>query len=78
MSELDNNLQKIEKLLAPLRKETLPHFINGKRDAGRSGKTFEGYTPVDNSIIGSVAAGNADDEILALARLNPGNRQLFS
>ena len=61
MSELDNNLQKIEKLLAPLKKETSPHFINGKRDAGRSGKTFEGYTPVDNSIIGSVAAGNADD-----------------
>jgi 5-carboxymethyl-2-hydroxymuconic-semialdehyde dehydrogenase len=61
MSVLDNNLQKIEKLLAPLKKETLPHFINGKRDAGRSGKTFEGYTPVDNSIIGSVAAGNADD-----------------
>jgi len=61
MSDLDNNLQSIEKLLAPLKTETLPHFINGKRDPGRSGKTFEGYTPVDNSVIGSVAAGNADD-----------------
>jgi 5-carboxymethyl-2-hydroxymuconic-semialdehyde dehydrogenase len=61
MSDLDNNLQSIEKLLAPLQAETLPHFINGKRDAGRSGKTFEGYTPVDNSTIGNVAAGNADD-----------------
>ena len=61
MSELDNNLQSIEKLLVPLQAETLPHFINGKRDAGRSGKTFEGYTPVDNSTIGDVAAGNADD-----------------
>ena len=61
MSDLDNNLQKIEKLLAPYRAETLPHFINGKRDPGRSGETFEGYTPVDNSVIGNVASGNADD-----------------
>ncbi|NOR35228.1 MAG: 5-carboxymethyl-2-hydroxymuconate semialdehyde dehydrogenase [Woeseiaceae bacterium] len=61
MSDLDNNLQKIEKLLAPHRAETLPHFINGKRDPGRSGETFEGYTPVDNSVIGNVASGNADD-----------------
>jgi len=61
MSDLDKNLQSIEKLLAPLKAETLPHFINGKRDPGRSGKTFEGYTPVDNSVIGAVAAGNADD-----------------
>jgi 5-carboxymethyl-2-hydroxymuconic-semialdehyde dehydrogenase len=61
MSDLDNNLQKIEKLLAPYKAETLPHFINGKRDPGRSGETFEGYTPVDNSVIGNVASGNADD-----------------
>ena len=61
MSDLENNLQGIEKLLAPLRAEALPHFINGKRDAGRSGNTFEGYTPVDNSVIGNVAAGNSDD-----------------
>ena len=61
MSDLDNNLQKVEKLLAPYRAEALPHFINGKRDPGRSGETFEGYTPVDNSVIGNVASGNADD-----------------
>ena len=61
MSDLNNNLQSIEKLIAPLQAETLPHFIDGKRDPGRSGKTFDGYTPVDNSIIGKVAAGNAED-----------------
>ncbi len=61
MSDLESNLARLEKLLAPLRKETLPHFIDGKRDPGRSGKTFEGYTPVDNSVIGNVAAGNAAD-----------------
>jgi 5-carboxymethyl-2-hydroxymuconic-semialdehyde dehydrogenase len=61
MSDLKNNLQSIEKLIAPLQAETLPHFIDGKRDPGRSGKTFDGYTPVDNSVIGKVAAGNAED-----------------
>jgi 5-carboxymethyl-2-hydroxymuconic-semialdehyde dehydrogenase len=61
MSELEKNLQSVERLLAPLQAETLPHFINGRRDLGRSGETFEGYTPVDNSTIGNVAAGSADD-----------------
>ena len=61
MSDLEKNLQSIERLLAPLQAETLPHFINGRRDLGRSGETFEGYTPVDNSTIGNVAAGSADD-----------------
>lgn len=61
MSELESNLNKLEALIAPLRSETLPHFIAGKRDPGRSGETFEGYTPVDNSIIGHVASGNAAD-----------------
>jgi 5-carboxymethyl-2-hydroxymuconic-semialdehyde dehydrogenase len=60
-NDLDTNLADAEKLLKPYRDETLPHFINGKRDAGRSGKTFDSISPVDNSIIGSVAAGNADD-----------------
>jgi 5-carboxymethyl-2-hydroxymuconic-semialdehyde dehydrogenase len=61
MSELEKNLKKIEDLMAPLRADTLPHFINGKRDPGRSGESFEGYTPVDNSTIGNVASGNHDD-----------------
>ena len=61
MSDLENNLQKVASLLEPHTRETLPHFINGKRDQGRSGNTFEGYTPVDNSVIGEVAAGNGED-----------------
>ncbi len=58
---LQTNLQDIEQLLQRFGNETLPHFINGKHDAGRSGETFDSLTPVDNSVIGSVAAGNADD-----------------
>ncbi len=61
MSELDKNLKDAEKLLERFRKNTLPHFIGGKSDSGRSGKTFENQTPIDNSVIGTVAAGNAED-----------------
>ena len=61
MSDLETNLHSVEKLLAPLKAETLPHFTNGKRVPGRTAETFEGYTPIDNSVIGSVASGSADD-----------------
>ena len=59
--ELAANLRETEKLLVRLRGGTLPHLINGRPDPGRSGKTFQSVTPVDNSVIGSVAAGNAED-----------------
>ncbi|HNP64590.1 MAG TPA: 5-carboxymethyl-2-hydroxymuconate semialdehyde dehydrogenase [Woeseiaceae bacterium] len=61
MSELDKNLADAEKLLERFRKSTLPHFINGRSDSGRSGRTFENQTPIDNSVIGTVAAGNGED-----------------
>ncbi len=60
-SEFEKNLQDAAKLLAKNSKGPLPHFINGKRDPGRSGKTFDNHTPVDNSVVGSIAAGNSDD-----------------
>ena len=60
-AELDKNLQDAEKLLQRFRSGVLPHFINGKVDAGASGAVFENSTPIDNSVIGEVAAGNADD-----------------
>jgi 5-carboxymethyl-2-hydroxymuconic-semialdehyde dehydrogenase len=60
-SDFEKNVQDAEALLARFRKEQLPHFINGKHDAGRSGKTFESVAPSDNSAIGTVSAGNAAD-----------------
>ncbi|TDJ38252.1 MAG: aldehyde dehydrogenase family protein, partial [Gammaproteobacteria bacterium] len=60
-SDFDTNLQDADKLLERFRENTLPHFINGKPDSGRSGKTFDNLTPIDNSVIGKIAAGNADD-----------------
>jgi len=59
--ELDKNLQDAEKLLQRFRSSVLPHFINGKADTGTSGAVFENLTPIDNSVIGEVAAASADD-----------------
>lgn len=61
MSELEKNLREVEDVLQRFRGDTLGHFINGGPDAGRSGETFESLSPIDNSRIGAVAAGNADD-----------------
>ena len=61
MSDLDNNQQIAEDSIARFRSETLPHFINGKPDSGRSGETFEVVTPIDNSVIGNVASGDEAD-----------------
>ncbi len=60
-ADFENNLKDVEQLSRRFHDQTLPHFIDGGHDAGRSGKTFESVTPIDNSVIGSVAAGNAED-----------------
>jgi hypothetical protein len=53
-NDFGTNCQDADTLLKRFRNETLPHFINGKQDKGRSGKTFDSLTPVDNSIIGDL------------------------
>jgi 5-carboxymethyl-2-hydroxymuconic-semialdehyde dehydrogenase len=58
---LDDNLQAAHALLARFRASTLPHWINGAPHAGVSGTSFDNLTPIDNSLIGKVAAGNAAD-----------------
>ena len=58
---LESNLASAEKQLRQYRDAPLAHFIDGKRDGGRSGKTFENQTPIDNSVIGEVAVGNSED-----------------
>jgi 5-carboxymethyl-2-hydroxymuconic-semialdehyde dehydrogenase len=60
-SPFEKNLELAERHVQQFRDTPLPHFIDGKRDAGRSGETFENQTPVDNSVIGEIAAGNAAD-----------------
>ncbi|MCC6706920.1 MAG: 5-carboxymethyl-2-hydroxymuconate semialdehyde dehydrogenase [Gammaproteobacteria bacterium] len=62
---LDDNLKAANTLLARFRNAPLPHWINGAPHAGHSALTFDNLTPIDNSLIGTVAAGNAEDVDLA-------------
>ena len=61
MTDLEDNLSALETGLARFRGTTLGHFIAGRADAGRSRETFDNLTPIDNSVIGAIASGNADD-----------------
>jgi 5-carboxymethyl-2-hydroxymuconic-semialdehyde dehydrogenase len=61
MTDLTQNLEKAERLLSVYRTEPLPHFINGKQCPALSGKTFAANTPIDNSLIGPVSAGDEAD-----------------
>jgi 5-carboxymethyl-2-hydroxymuconic-semialdehyde dehydrogenase len=47
--------------LARFAAEPLGHFINGETVPGVSDSTFENRSPVDGSLLGQVAAGDADD-----------------
>jgi len=60
-AEFEANLRDAAALMAGFGDGTLPHFIAGRRDPGRSGRTFESLSPSDNSVIGNVAAGDERD-----------------
>lgn len=60
-NDFEKNLKAVDKLLKRFGADPLPHFIDGKRDPGRSGRTFENVTPIDNSATGRVIAGHAAD-----------------
>ena len=48
---LERNLEKANGYLARFRSETLPHWIDGKHDSGRSGRTLENTTPTDGTLL---------------------------
>jgi 5-carboxymethyl-2-hydroxymuconic-semialdehyde dehydrogenase len=59
MSEpLDKTVAKAEGFLKRFRQTTVTHLIDGKADAG-SGETFETHSPIDNTVIATVARGGA-------------------
>ncbi|MEM9209598.1 MAG: aldehyde dehydrogenase family protein, partial [Pseudomonadota bacterium] len=60
-NDFEANRRDTDALLERYRAATLPHFIDGQHNPGQSGKTFDSVTPVDNSVIGQIAAGNAED-----------------
>ncbi|NKB38562.1 MAG: 5-carboxymethyl-2-hydroxymuconate semialdehyde dehydrogenase [Gammaproteobacteria bacterium] len=62
MSEqLAENIKKAENYLQRYKDQATGHFINGKSDSGSEGRTFENVTPVDNSSLGQVVEGTAED-----------------
>ena len=60
MSE-QQNLADLQPLIQRFRDGTLQHFIDGAAAAGASGETFTNLTPIDNTEIGTVAAGSVAD-----------------
>jgi len=60
-NELKENIKKAEGYLQRFKDNVTGHFINGQAYAGNSGKTFENTTPVDNTSIGQIAEGSAED-----------------
>lgn len=62
MSEqLKDNIAKAEGYLARFKENSLGHYINGTWTTGSAGETFENLTPVDNSSMGKVVKGTAED-----------------
>jgi 5-carboxymethyl-2-hydroxymuconic-semialdehyde dehydrogenase len=59
--ELKENIKKAEGYLQRFKDNVTGHFVNGQAYAGDSSKTFENTTPVDNSGIGHIAEGSAED-----------------
>jgi 5-carboxymethyl-2-hydroxymuconic-semialdehyde dehydrogenase len=55
------NLDRAAPLLAKLKDEGIGHFIDGKAVPAISGATFETRSPIDNTVLASVARGNAED-----------------
>ena len=60
MSSLEQNLEKLNGLLARFRKDGIKNRIAGKDRDGAAGR-FLTTSPVDKSVICEVAQGNADD-----------------
>ncbi len=58
---LKENLAKAEVSLARFKQGTLHHWIDGAPRDSSSGETFDNHTPVDDSFLGAVASGDADD-----------------
>jgi len=61
MAELDQNLEKLQGYLARFRDQGISNLIGGQAVPAASGKTFETRSPVDRSLICSVARSDEED-----------------
>ncbi len=61
MTELENNLAKLEGHIARFRKNGIGHLIAGERWTSADAETFENHSPVDSKLICTVARGKNED-----------------
>lgn len=61
MSELNTNIDLARGYLQRFKANTTGHFINGEWTHGESRQSFDNLCPIDNSVLGRVAAGSAED-----------------
>lgn len=59
--QLDTNINKANSYLARFQNQTLGHYINGEWTQGSEGETFDNLTPTDNTSLGKVVKGSAED-----------------
>lgn len=68
---LDKNTQRLLGYLERFKKEGIQNLIDGETKAGSGGLRFETHSPVDESLIASVARGDANDiDVAAKAAKN--------
>jgi 5-carboxymethyl-2-hydroxymuconic-semialdehyde dehydrogenase len=58
---LENNQKLLESLILKYQNEPIQHLINGESTPSVLGATFDNLTPIDNSFIGKIAAGDSQD-----------------
>ena len=61
MTDLTENLKKLDGYLARFRDKGILNIIDGHDAAASTGATFDTYSPTDESLICSVARGSVDD-----------------
>ena len=61
MSDLTTNIETLNSHLARFRETGIQNLIAGESRPAASGATFESSSPVDESVIGTVAKGGAED-----------------
>lgn len=61
MSKLEDNHQKVAQYRGKIAERGVKNIINGEHHDAISGKTFDNSSPLDNSLICTVAEGNAED-----------------
>ncbi len=61
MSDLATHQKLLETHLARFRHDGIQNLINGETLGAVSGKTFDTHSPVDESVIASVASGDSED-----------------